>query len=251
MDPAIEGSTDGWTAVPIASLVGGAIVFGGFCVRQRTARDPLILPSLLKNRGFTAGLLIGLAYFAAVNGFAYVCSLFFQTALGLSPSRAAIGLPPLMAGIIVASLVARPLISALGRRLVVIGLVTTLVGALGLWLTVRAYGIGVHVVALAPSLLVLGIVMCACSTSIYDIATGDVAHDEAGSASGSLSAVQQLAAAIGAAVVPSVYFTQWARHGSAHAMTVSVVVVGAITAVCLGLVWLLPKQAGEDPMESL
>jgi EmrB/QacA subfamily drug resistance transporter len=247
----IQGSTDGWTAGPIVTVVAGVVVFVGFCLRQRMASDPLILPSLLKNRGFTAGLLVGLAYFAAVNGFAYVCSLFFQTALGLSPSHAAIGLAPLMAGIIVASIVARPLISTLGRRLVVIGLITTLVGASGLWATVHAYGIGVHVLILGPSLLVLGIGMGACFSSIYDIAIGDVAHDEAGSASGSLSAVQQLAAAIGAAVVTSVYFTQRAQHGAAHAMTVSIVVVGAITAACLGLVWLLPKQAAEDPLEAV
>jgi hypothetical protein len=51
---------------------------------QRMATDPLILPLLMGNRGFTAGLLLGLAFFAAVNGLAYVVSLFFQTALGLA-----------------------------------------------------------------------------------------------------------------------------------------------------------------------
>jgi len=51
--------------------------------------------------------------------------------------------------------------------------------------------------------------------------------------------------------VTSVYFAQRAQYGAAHAMTVSIVVVGAITAVCLGLVWLLPKQAAEDPPEAV
>jgi hypothetical protein len=49
-----------------------------------------------------------------------------------------------------------------------------------------------------------------------------VAPGQAGSASGSLSAVQQLAAAIGSAVVTTVYFSQRAQRGGAHAMTVSV-----------------------------
>ena len=69
---------------------------------------------------------------------------------------------------------------------------------------------------------------------------------EAGSASGALSAVQQLAAAIGSAVVTTVYFSQQHQHGSGHAMTVAVAVVGAITVACLGLVWLLPKKAPAD-----
>lgn len=242
----IEGSTAGWTALPILSLVAGAVLLAGFAVRQRMAADPLILPSLLTNRGFTAGLLLGLAFFAAVNGLAYVISLFFQTALGLTPRAAAIALGPLMVGIIVASIVCRPLIGKLGRVLVIIGLGVTLAGAVGVWATVLAEGTAVSVWALAPSILVLGVGMGACFSSIYDVAIGDVAPDEAGSASGSLSAVQQLAAAIGSAVVTTVYFSQRTHHGAGHAMTVSVAVVGAITLLCLGLVWLLPKSAPQE-----
>jgi len=243
----IEGSSAGWTAVPILFLVAGAVLFAGFGLRQKMATDPLILPSLLINRGFTSGLLVGLAFFAAVNGLAYVVSLFLQTALGLKPSAAALGLAPMMVGIIGASFVARPLIAKLGRRLVVTGLGTTLFSAIALWATVLAGGIGVGALALAPSLLLLGVGMGICFSSIYDVAIGDVAPEEAGNASGSLSAVQQLAAGIGSAVVTTVFFNQAAGHGLAHAMTVSVAVVAGIAALCLGLVWLLPKSA---PAES-
>ena len=242
----IDGSTDGWTALPILCLAGGAVLLAGFGVRQRMAADPLILPSLLANRGFTAGLLLGLAFFAALNGLAYVISLFFQTALGLSPRAAAIALCPMMIGIIIAAFVCRPLVGKLGRVLVITGLGITLAGAAGLWATVLAQGTAVSVWALAPSILVLGAGMGTCISSIYDVAIGDVAPAEAGSASGALSAVQQLAAAIGSAVVTTVYFTQLAHHGAAHAMTVSVAVVGAIALLDLGLVWLLPRSAPPD-----
>jgi EmrB/QacA subfamily drug resistance transporter len=246
----IDGSTDGWTAVPVASLIAGVALFAAFGMRQRLATDPIILPSLLANRGFTAGLLLGLAYFATVKGLAYVLSLFFQNALGLSALRAALGLSPLMAGIIISSFVGRPLIPKLGRRLVVIGLLFSLAGVAGVWATVLAQGTGTSVLVLVPSLLVLGFGMGACFSSIYDVAIGDIAPAEAGSASGALSAVQQLAAAIGSAVVTTVYFSQQQQHGSGHAMTVAVAVVGAITVACLGLVWLLPKRtsaAGPGP----
>ena len=239
----IEGSTAGWTLVPILALVVGAALFGGFCLRQVTEANPLIIPSLLKNRGFTSGLLLGFAYFAAVNGFAYVVSLFFQTALGFTPGHAALGLSPVMFGIIAASIAFRPLVESWGRRLVVFGLVLTLAGAVGLWLTVHFEGIAVSAWALAPSLLVVGVGMGACFASIFDVALGNLAPSEGGSASGSLSAVQQLAAAVGSAVVTTVYFGQRAAYGAAHAMTVSVAVVGAIAALCLGLVWLLPRNA--------
>ena len=240
----IQGSTDGWTAAPVLSLCAGVMAFVAFAVRQRRTAHPLILPSLLTNRGFTSGMLLGLAYFAAVNGFAYVVSLFLQTAVGLSPVRAAVGLTPLMIGIIVASFAGRPLISKLGRRLVVIGLVVTLAGVIGLWITVRANGTHVGVWALTPALVVFGLGMGTCFSSIYDVAIGDIAVEEAGSASGTLSAVQQLAAAIGSAVVTTVYFGS--RASGAHAMTSSLLVVGAICAACLGVVWLLPAGAPDE-----
>ena len=48
---------------------------------------------------------------------------------------------------------------------------------------------------------------------------------------------------IGSAVVTTVYFSQRLEHGAGHAITVSVVVVAAIAALGLGLVWLLPRSA--------
>ncbi len=239
----IEGSTDGWTAIPVGCLAAGAVLLAAFGVRQRMAADPLILPSLLANRGFTAGLLLGLAFFAAVNGLAYVISLFFQTGLGMTARAASIALSPLMIGIIISSFVCRPLLEKLGRRLVVIGLVLTLAGAAGVWATIAEQGTAVNLWVLAPSIGVLGLGMGAAFASIFDVAIGDVAPAEAGSASGSLSAVQQLAGAIGSAVVTTVYFSQRTGHGTAHAMTVSVAVIAAIAVLSLGLTRLLPTSA--------
>ncbi len=238
----IEGSTNGWAALPVSSLIAGAILFAAFAARQVKASNPLIRPSLLRNRGFTAGMLLGLFFFAAVNGLAYVASLFLQLGLHRTPSEAALGLAPLMAGIIIAAVISRPAIEKLGRGLVFIGLAVTTAGAIGLWATVHASGTDMNQWALAPSLLVLGLGMGACFGSIYDIAIGDIEADEAGSASGSLSAIQQLAGAIGSAAVTSVFFAQITRSGIAHAMIVSVAVVGAIAAACLLPALLLPQK---------
>jgi EmrB/QacA subfamily drug resistance transporter len=240
----IQGPVSGWSGPAILALIAGGVFFGLCCVRQATAASPLIQSSLLKNRGFTSGLLLGLAYFAAVNGFAYVVSLFFQLSLRLSPARAAFGLAPLMVGIIGSSLAARPLMPRLGRTLVVTGLLISLAGAGGLLVTTVLAG---HVTAwtMAPAVFVLGLGMGACFSSIYDLAVGDVRPAEAGSASGSLSAVQQLAAAIGSAVITTVFFGQL-QHGGVPALRVSVAVVAGITVLCLALVWLMPKSAPAD-----
>jgi AcrR family transcriptional regulator len=94
----------------------------------------------------------------------------------------------------------------------------------------------------APAVLLLGAGMGLCFASIYDVAVGDVAREEAGGASGSLSAVQQLASAIGAALVTTVYFGHLST-GATQAMAISVAAVGAIVVACLGLVWLMPRNA--------
>jgi MFS family permease len=156
-----------------------------------------------------------------------------------------------MVGIIAASIVCRPLLTSLGRRLAVAGLVTALLGTLGLWLTVLERGTSVTPWLTAPSLLVLGVGMGACFSTLFEVALGDVSHEEAGSASGSLSSVQQLAAAIGSAIVTTVFFSVLRQSGGTRAMTVSVTVAGVVIVLCLGLVWLLPRAAAADEIEGI
>ena len=245
----IEGSTDGWTALLILSVLSGMVLLGCFGLRQSRASNPLIIPSLLRNKGFTAGLILGLAFFAAVSGLGYVVSLFFQLVLHLSPSCAALGLIPIMIGIVGASIVCRPLLTLLGRRLVVIGLAVTLIGTLGLWFTIAQTGDSVTPWLTSPSLFVVGLGMGASFSTIFEVALGNVTHDEAGSASGSLSAVQQLATAMGSALVTTVFFDVLRNSGGAKAMTVSVLAVAGVIMLCLGLVWFLPRTAPPGGLE--
>ncbi len=246
----IQGSTNGWTALPVVSLVVGAALFVVFALRQRHASNPLIKPSLLKNKGFTSGLVLALVFFAAMAGMIYLISLFFQLVLHFSADQAALGLAPTAIGFVVASIICRPLIQRLGRTLVVIGLAVTVVGALGLWVTVMSWGTGVSAWLTAPSVLVLGIGMGTCINTLYDVAIGDIDLAEAGSASGTFSSVQQLAQAVGAAVVTTIYFDLVHRRHGATPMTITLLVVAALMAACLGVVWLLPRTAAREESPS-
>lgn len=241
-----EGPMDGWTVVPIISLITGIVMLGAFAFRQIHAVNPLIKPALFKNKGFTSGMLLGLAFFAAVSGLSYVISLFFQLVLHLSAYDAALGLCPMAIGIVISSMVCRPLLNKMGRKIVVIGLTVTLVGALELWITILLKGTSATALLMAPAILLIGAGMGACFSSIYDVALGDLAQDEAGSASGSLSAIQQLASAIGSAVVVTIFFRLQNTVGDAKAMEYCILIVAAIVAIGLGLVWLMPKSAPSE-----
>jgi hypothetical protein len=58
--------------------------------------------------------------------------------------------------------------------------------------------------------------------------------------------VQQLAAAIGSAVVTTIFFHFQSLVGNALAMQYSILIVGAIVVAGLGLVWLMPKSAPSE-----
>ncbi|WP_432174512.1 MFS transporter [Streptomyces sp. Tue6028] len=240
----IDGSAHGWTLRSTALTTAGLLLFAAFCHRQRTAATPLIQPSLLHNRGFTSGLLTGVVFFAAVSGLLYVVSLFLQRGLGRSPAGAALGLTPLSAGIVVASIACYRLIGALGRRLTLAGFLITSAGTGWLLALVASSGTGTAAWALVPPLLVVGLGMGTCFGSLYDVTIGDIAPAEAGSAGGSLGAVQQLANAIGAAAVTTLYFGT--HGGEAHATAVSLAAVTTVALLCCPLVLLLPRKAQEE-----
>lgn len=237
----IDGSDNGWTALPIACLIVAAAAFAGFAHRLRTAAAPLLKPVLLRNRGFTSGLAIGVLYFAAINGLMYVVSLFMQLGLDYDPSRTALGLLPVTIGIMIGAGSAMALVTKLGRRLVVIGLTITLAGALGLLAVVTAGT--VSTVGLSAALLVIGAGAGVSFGTIFNTALGDVDPDEAGAASGSLSSIQQIASALGTATVTTVYFAAVADSGQEHAIELSLFVVLGIAAACLAVVRLLPRRA--------
>ena len=239
----IQGSTNGWTIAPLACLAGGGAAFGLFARRQVTASEPLLKPSLFTNRGFTSGLMMGLAFFAAVNGGAYVLSLFLQQGLGYSAGRTSVAMLPMTLGIIAASGAGMALIGKLGRTLLLLGLLVTMAGVTWTLAVIASQGTSVGEWSLIYPIFVIGLGMGTCFGIVFDIALGDLDPDEAGSASGSLSAVQQLAAGVGSAAVTSVYFAGLAAHGAQHSMIRSLWLILGIVAVCVALVPSMPQRA--------
>ncbi|MGA6223996.1 MFS transporter [Streptomyces umbrinus] len=158
----IEGSTDGRGALAITSLAVGTLAFALLCRRQTSAADPLRRASLLKNRGFTSGLAMGLGYFAVVSGPVYVISLFLREGMGRTPSQVALSITPIAVGIIVASFVVRPPMSELSRNLILAGLLLALIGGGWTLALVQADGTDVNIWAHVPPVPVIGLGMSFC-----------------------------------------------------------------------------------------
>ncbi|MFD4672489.1 MFS transporter [Lentzea sp. NPDC058450] len=239
----ITGAEHGWDALSITATALGAALFAAFCRRQTRSDQPLLARSLLSNRGFTSGLVMGLLVFAAFSGLMYVISLFFQLGLGYSPTTTSLNLIPLTVGIMAGSGVSTALVPKLGRKMVVAGLLTTLAGTAFLLLVVNAEATWWHN-AIATTVIGLGAGIC--FSTIFTFALGDVEPHEAGAASGSLSAVQQVANGIGSATVTSVFLATTTAAGTTTAMTTTLLTVGVVILACLAAVPLLPHTAAAD-----
>lgn len=238
----IEGSSTGWGLAPFLLIAAGIVGFVLFVWRQRVAKAPIITPSLLKNRGFTSGLIMGVLFFAAVAGLTYTVSLFLQGVLHYDALGASLGLAPIAVGLIVASIGSTLVMAKLGRGLVLIGLLLTLAGTAGLAIIVLIAGPAVGPWALTAPLALVGLGMGACFGTIFSFALGEIDPHETGSASGSLNAVQQLANAAGSAAITTVFFAG-ADAASIGGMLASLGLVGGIVIVCCLLVRLLPRTA--------
>ena len=240
----IRSGAGSWDWLAGGAIGAGLVIMSLFVLRQRRSPVPLLTLSLFRVRGFVAGLVVGSVFFAAVSGLLYATSLYLQFGHGLTPLPAAALMAPASVGIIAASFATRGLIERLGRRLVAAGLTVMGAGAGGylavLWLAPGA------VWAVALPLLACGLGMGCCFGSVFAVALGDVRPEQAGSASGTLNAVQQIANAVGAALISTAYLTV-ASTGTAHrAVMASLAIVLAITALSLVALPLLPRQAAAD-----
>ncbi|GAB3062761.1 hypothetical protein GCM10027053_26490 [Intrasporangium mesophilum] len=220
--------------------------------RDRAGMPTLVVPSLFGRRAFTSGLLTGLAFFGSLMGSTMVFTLFVQLGLGFDALHAGLAGLPQALGMMVGFGVAQALNARLGRRLMHIGGALLAAGLVGLVVTIGAAGTGIGVWAMAPALVVMGTGMGMTMAPFFDIVLAGVSPEESGSASGTLTAVQQVGGALGIAILGTVFFssldTSVASEGPSiaafgSATQASLWVAATMVAIGWVLTFLLPKRA--------
>ena len=186
-------------------------------------------------------------------GMTIVFTLFVQYGLGYTPFRAGLAGVAQALGMVVGFVAAQPLNQKLGRTLMHIGLAVTLVGYAGFVLTLGVAGDGIGILAMSPSLLVMGLGLGLTMAPFFDLVLAGVDDEESGSASGALTSVQQLGGAFGIAVLGTVFFhvldgnDATTRVGAFRdAAAVSMWVGAGMVLVAFALTFLLPMKARED-----
>jgi hypothetical protein len=188
-----------------ASLIA-FVAFGRYeSRRSKAGRDPLVVPGLFRKRGFSGGMVLGLIFFSTMQGFMLVFNLYTQIGLGYAPLKAGLVMVPWSGGMIVGFGIAQG-VARFGRAVLQAGTLVMALGVFGVWLTLDRVGSGVGPWQLLPSLLVTGIGMGLLMAPFFDIVLASVEQHETGSASGTMTAMQQLGGAFGVALLGTVFF---------------------------------------------
>ncbi|MEV8512439.1 MFS transporter [Dactylosporangium sp. NPDC051484] len=253
--PLVQGRELGWPwwcwAAMIASLPAFAMFQRYERRRVRAGHSPLVEPSLLAKRRFNAGLLVGLIFFAGLMGLTLILSVYLQLGLGYSPLRAGLAQSPWAFGTAAGAVAAQALGARFGgRRLLVGGTAVVGLGAAALLATLAATG-GTGLATpwpLVPALFVLGAGMGASMAPYFDIVLAAVDEHEVGSASGTLTAAQQIGGAVGVAVLGTAFFS-WLGAGGGFTGSLERVLWLELGLLALagGLAFLLPARAREEP----
>jgi EmrB/QacA subfamily drug resistance transporter len=222
--PLVQGRELGWPAWTFVSMAAAVAVFGLFgwyeSRKHRAGGDPLVVPSLFRKRGFTGGLIVGLVFFAGISGFSLVFSLFTQLGLGYSPLKAGLAGVPWSLGMVAGFGVAQA-VQKFGRTVIHCGVAVMAGGVASVVLTLHLAGIGVTPWQLIPALVLTGLGMGVLMAPFFDIVLAGVETHETGSASGALTAVQQLGSALGVAVLGTLFFGILGSHVATAADSVA------------------------------
>jgi MFS family permease len=204
-----------WSLVMIAAAIPALWFFGWYETRKhKRDQSALIVPSLFKLRSFNSGLVLNVILQSVMIGYFLTFTLILQVGLGFSAIRAALTGVPTAVGMSISFIVlSQRLIRRYGRNVIPMGCALFASGLIITSAVLTHYGFGTHAWMFIPSVFLTGLGLALIMAPVFSAALQDVDPSHAGSASGILSAVQQVGGAIGIAIIGVIFFGQ-ISHGS-------------------------------------
>ncbi|GAB1822060.1 MFS transporter [Herbidospora sp. RD11066] len=254
--PLVQGREHDWPAWAFVMMAASVAVFGLFgwyqARRTRTGRDPLVEGSLFRKSAFNGGLVTGLVFFSGMSGFMLVFNLYTQIGLHYSPLKAGLAGVPWSIGMIIGFGLAQPLLKH-ARACLQFGTLLMTLGVVGVWVTLQLAGVGVTPWQLTPALVLTGIGMGLLMSPFFSLVLSGVEDHESGSASGALTAVQQLGSAFGVALLGTVFFNALGDVPTPDtfetAMETTLWAVAGMLLLTFAVSFLLPKHVKDGVSE--
>jgi EmrB/QacA subfamily drug resistance transporter len=198
-----------WLLVPVAVVLLAAFV--AWDVRYaRRGKEPLVDFDLFRRRSYSFGAALGTVYFAAFTPLFFVFTLYLQTGQNYSALLAGLAITPFAVGSGFAAAFGGRIVDRVGRPLVAVGLLLVGIGFAGVLLAAElAPHRGTGWAMLLP-LLVAGVGSGFVITPNQTLTLSEVPVARSGTAGGLLQTGQRIGAAVGIAVVGSVFFSDLA-----------------------------------------
>ncbi|MDQ0597011.1 EmrB/QacA subfamily drug resistance transporter [Streptomyces canus] len=181
-------------------LIAGGVLLAAFTWWQTKAAHPLLPLRILLDRNRAASFFAVLISGAGMFGVFLFLTYYLQLNLGFSPTKTGVAFLPMVAALMVmAQLGTTVLVPRIGPKTVVpLGFAISVVGMA--WLT----GIGndtAYLTAVLPQLIIIGAGLGLVMPAAMQLATGGVAAEDAGVASATVNAMQQVGGSIGTALL--------------------------------------------------
>lgn len=200
----VEATNAGWGSFQTLGLLAlGFSLIGLFVAIELNTKDPLISFSILRLRTLRASNLIALANSAGLLAMFYAISLYMQRVLGLDPLEAGLGIFPLAIMVIVFAGIASNLVTRIGFKPVLIAGTTLMTLAVAWFSQISADGSYLSDILGASLVAGAGLGLTFVAVTIAALTGTD--EGNAGLGSGLINTSQQIGAAVGLAILISVY----------------------------------------------
>ncbi|PSL03609.1 EmrB/QacA subfamily drug resistance transporter [Haloactinopolyspora alba] len=201
---AVRAPEIGWgSAEVVTALVAGSVVMVGFVQWEQRATFPMLPLGYLRRRGFAGGNGVIFFQFLSLVGALFMIAQLFQTGLGYSPLDAGLRILVWTAMPMVGAPIAGLLSGRFGTRpLMLLGLVLQSAGLA--WVALVAE-VGMGYPTLVPPLVVAGVGISMIFGTSATTAVAAVPLEDSGVAAGTNSALREVGAVFGVAIVGAVF----------------------------------------------
>ena len=234
--PLVRGHDLGWQSWHFMLLFAAPILLALVCWRTRrrakVGASTLYAPELFRQRQFSLGLAIALAFGAAIGGFLFVFAFAAQKLLGFSPLQTGLLHLPFSVGVMLGIAFLGPrLVTRRGKWVLVGGITLMALFAGG---TLAWIETGISFWWALPCLALAGTGMGMTSGPLTPVILARVDRNHAGAASGVIKTVQELGMALGIALVGTSFFAG-ASAGRAGAVAPAIAGNRPVEAACLAV----------------